>query len=42
MENKNIKINEETWWKLNKLKVDLRLTKLADVINYLIKNQKKR
>jgi len=36
MELKNIKIPEETWWKISELKVKWRLKKMADVIEKLI------
>lgn len=37
---KNIKLSENVWWKLNKLKVDWKLKKLSDVIERLIKYKK--
>jgi predicted CopG family antitoxin len=39
MELKNIKIEENVWWKLNKLKVEWRLKKLSQVISKLIKEK---
>ena len=36
MKLKNIKIDEELWWKLNRLKIDLRLKTLSDVIDKLL------
>jgi len=41
MEIKNIRVDEETWWKLCKLKVDMILKRIADVIVYLLKKNKK-
>lgn len=37
---KNIKIDESDWWELNKLKVDLKLKRIADVIKKLLKDRK--
>ena len=36
MKLKNIKIPEEIWWKLNELKVKLRLKKISEVIEKLV------
>ena len=41
MELKNIKISEEIWWKLNKLKVELRLKRISEVIEKLVKERKR-
>ena len=41
MELKNIKIPEEIWWEINKLKVEWRLKKMSEVIIKLIKEKKK-
>jgi len=37
---KNIKIEEEIWWELNKLKVEWKLRTLSDVITRLVKNRR--
>ena len=41
MELKNIKLPEDAWWELNKLKVEWKLKKLSDVIVKLIEKKKK-
>ena len=38
---KNIKIDEKTWLKLVKIKLDKRMGRIADVIKILVKNYKK-
>lgn len=42
MELKNIKIDEETWWRLNEIKVVNRFKKISDVIRLLIKQYGKK
>lgn len=37
---KNIKIEEDVWWELNKLKVERKLKKLSDVVKLLLKERK--
>ena len=41
MELKNIKIPEEIWWELNRLKVEWRLKKISEVVEKLVKERKK-
>jgi predicted CopG family antitoxin len=36
MELKNIKIDEDIWWELNKLKVKFKLKKISEVIKKLV------
>lgn len=36
---KNIKIEEEVWWELNKLKVENKLKKLSDVVKLLLERK---
>ena len=38
MLSKNIKVEEEVWWELNKLKAEMKLKRIADVIENLLKN----
>jgi len=32
METKNIKVEEEVWWQLNKIKVEKKFKKISDVV----------
>jgi len=38
---KNIKVEENTWWELNKLKVEWRLKTLSAVVSELVKSREK-
>ena len=40
MELKNIKIPEDIWWEINRLKVEWRMKRISDVIKRLIKEKK--
>ena len=40
MELKNIKIEENIWWKLNKLKVEWKLKTLSEVVTKIVKERK--
>jgi predicted CopG family antitoxin len=37
MEIKNIRVKEDVWWKLNKLKVELRIKSISELIEKLVK-----
>ena len=41
MELKNIKIEEDIWWELNRLKVEWRLKTLSKVVSKIVKERKK-
>lgn len=41
MELKNIKIEENIWWELNKLKVEWKLKTLSEVVSKIVKERKK-
>lgn len=41
MELKNIKIEEKIWWELNRLKVELKLKTLSEVVSKIVKERKK-
>jgi len=41
MELKNIKIEEDIWWELNRLKVEWRLKTLSEVVSKIVKERKK-
>ena len=41
MKLKNIKIEENVWWELNKLKVEWKLKTLSEVITRIVKDEKK-
>jgi len=41
MKLKNIKIEENIWWELNKLKVEWKLKTLSEVVTKIIKERKK-
>jgi len=36
METKNIKVEEEVWWQLNKIKVEKKFKKISDVVKFLL------
>jgi predicted CopG family antitoxin len=38
---KNIKIEENIWWQLNKLKVEWKLKTLSKVVTKIVKERKK-
>jgi predicted CopG family antitoxin len=41
MKLKNIKIEENIWWELNKLKVEWKLKTLSEVVTKIVKERKK-
>lgn len=41
MELKNIKVSEEIWWELNKLKIEWKLKRISNVIEKLVKERTK-
>lgn len=38
---KNIKIEEDIWWELNRLKVKLRLKRLSEVISKILREKRR-
>jgi len=36
---KNIKVEEDIWWELSKLKVEMKLKRIADVIKKLLEKK---
>ena len=40
MEIKNIRVREDIWWELNKLKVNLRIRSISKLIERLVKENK--
>jgi len=40
MELKNIKIEKNIWWELNKLKVEWKLKTLSEVVTKIVKERK--
>jgi len=34
---RNVKVEEEVWWKLSKIKVNNKLKSISEVINFLLK-----
>ena len=41
MKLKNIKIEENIWWELNKLKVEWKLKTLSEVVSKIVKERKR-
>lgn len=41
MELKNIKVSEEIWWELNKLKIEWKLKRISKVIEKLVEERTK-
>lgn len=41
MKLKNIKVDEDIWWELSKLKVKFKLKRIADVIRKLVEDYEK-